>query len=69
MCGYKVALAKHTHRVGDNPGQKGSETENWNSEKDSEEAKAAKHTSRCKGGIRLCQGLAEKHKQLEFECN
>lgn len=27
MCGYKVALAKHTHRVGDNPGQKGSETE------------------------------------------
>lgn len=43
--------------------------ENWNSEKDSEEAKAAKPKSRCKGRVGLCQGLAEKHKQLEFECN
>lgn len=37
--------------------------------KDPREAKAAKHESRCKGRIRFCQGLVEKHQQLEFECN
>lgn len=61
---------KNTRGADDMPEQKGSmNRENWNSEKDPREAKAAKHESRCKGRIRFRQGLVEKHQQLEFECN
>lgn len=68
---YKVALAKHTDTLSrwQSRTKRKQNRETSNSEKDSGEAKAAKHTSRRKGRIRLCQGLAEKNKQLEYECN